>query len=501
MTIYNFNLGIGWASSGVEYAQVYRAKNFRAIKQDAKFVFTDLILGENIAHFTQKIGFKDSEVIWLYTYFTDLKIKETTYTIDDVKNSISEDPSSIEKDGSVVRIFYKDKDMFLTAYLKDENSNIVNRVEYVSRGMLIRKDYFSYTKMCSEYYTPKDNRAHLYQRKFFNEDGSVAYEEIIDGDNIVYKFPDKILYSKSEFIRHFVDKLNLTKKDVVIIDRSTGQAQEILENKKEAKVGVVIHAEHFSENSSDDNNILWNNYYEYQFNYSDYIDFFITATDAQKNLLENQFKKYYNKDITVYTIPVGSIEKLQYQEGKRKPFSLITASRLAGEKHVDWLIQAVVDAKPQIPNLTFDIYGSGGEENKLVDKIAENNATDYIKLRGHKDLTHVYKNYEMYITASTSEGFGLTLLEAIGSGLPIIGFNVRYGNQTFITPKKNGYLIEYNQENIRSGIEEITSKIIDIYENNYLENFSQHSYEIAQNFLTEEVEKRWIKLLSEVVGN
>ena len=29
MTVYNINLGIGWASSGVEYAQAYRAKIFR----------------------------------------------------------------------------------------------------------------------------------------------------------------------------------------------------------------------------------------------------------------------------------------------------------------------------------------------------------------------------------------------------------------------------------------------------------------------------------------
>lgn len=28
MTIYNINLGIGWASSGVEYAQAYRAGVF-----------------------------------------------------------------------------------------------------------------------------------------------------------------------------------------------------------------------------------------------------------------------------------------------------------------------------------------------------------------------------------------------------------------------------------------------------------------------------------------
>ena len=32
MTIYNINLGIGWASSGVEYAQAYRLAVFSEIK-------------------------------------------------------------------------------------------------------------------------------------------------------------------------------------------------------------------------------------------------------------------------------------------------------------------------------------------------------------------------------------------------------------------------------------------------------------------------------------
>lgn len=29
MTVYNVNLGISWASSGVEYAQAYRAQSLR----------------------------------------------------------------------------------------------------------------------------------------------------------------------------------------------------------------------------------------------------------------------------------------------------------------------------------------------------------------------------------------------------------------------------------------------------------------------------------------
>lgn len=35
MTVYNINFGIGWASSGVEYAQAYRAKLLREVNQPA----------------------------------------------------------------------------------------------------------------------------------------------------------------------------------------------------------------------------------------------------------------------------------------------------------------------------------------------------------------------------------------------------------------------------------------------------------------------------------
>lgn len=60
--IYNINLGIGWASSGVEYAQSYRAVMFQNIGADAKFIFTDLITAENIEHLTKNIGDRKSVV-------------------------------------------------------------------------------------------------------------------------------------------------------------------------------------------------------------------------------------------------------------------------------------------------------------------------------------------------------------------------------------------------------------------------------------------------------
>ena len=92
-------------------------------------------------------------------------------------------------------------------------------------------------------------------------------------------------------------------------------------------------------------------------------------------------------------------------------------------------------------DISLDIYGKGGEEGKIREQIKRLNCEECIRLCGQQNMDEIYKNYEAYLSGSTSEGFGLTLMEAIGGGLPIIGFDVRYGNPTFIDDGKNGYLI------------------------------------------------------------
>ena len=139
MTIYSFNLGIGWASSGVEYAQLYRAQIFRNLKQKAKFVFLDLITGDNIEHLTHNIGFTDDEIIWIYQYFSDIKIEPTSYSLKQLENSFSLSFDRIEQNTGYVRYIFDKANVMVTAYFAKKNKNVVERAEYVSRGKLIRK--------------------------------------------------------------------------------------------------------------------------------------------------------------------------------------------------------------------------------------------------------------------------------------------------------------------------------------------------------------------------
>lgn len=337
-----------------------------------------------------------------------------------------------------------------------------------------------------------------------NQDGRVAYHQYLNGENEVFEFPEQIYYSKTELYAEMIRRLNLQAADLVILDRedspdlSSGQLWYQLHGP--AKLGVVVHAEHYDAHHTDNQRVLWNNFYEYQFVHAADTDFFIVATAAQQAMLTKQLKKYQHDEAKVVVIPVGSLTTLkQRQYQQRRRHTLITASRLAGEKHIDWLISAVIAARQTVGDLVLDIYGYGEQHDRLQRQIDTAQANGYIHLMGQHRLDDVYQNYAGYIAASTSEGFGLSLLEAVGGGLPMIGFDVPYGNQTFIDLDQNGFLLPYDeQQDEAEKVAALTGAIEQLFaDENRGAKFSQHSYEIAEHYLDDQILAKWRQLVKE----
>lgn len=499
LTIYNINKGIGWASSGVEYAQIYRYHIFKELSLDCKFIFTDLILNENIAHFTENIGFANEDVIWMYLYFTDIPLSQTTVTLDQIKEKLSDSPEEERLDNRRVKLTYDQGKQFAMCYLSREGEDLVDRVEYTANNKLIRKDFFNRFKFLTEYYAPNNNKALLYMRRYFNQDGTTAYEEFINQGGSTYRFKDRIIYSKEELVAYFIEKLALTDQNIVLLDRSDGIGQGLLDNLNGAKLGSVVHAEHYNQPLTNDQNILWNNHYEYPFMHYGQFDFYITSTQAQTQKLIEQFDHYFGIQPVVYTIPVGSVDHLTLADSHTNPYAMMTASRLAGEKNIDWLIEAVVKVHDQLPQVQFDIYGEGGKRKSLQEQINRFNAADYIELKGHQHLDEIYPQYPLYLTASTSEGFGLTLVEALSAGQAMIGLDVPYGNPTFIDNKKNGYLLPFNREMEREEIiNSFAQAIISYFQIADRPAMREWSYSIAKQYLHKQVENAWKQLVEEV---
>lgn len=114
-----------------------------------------------------------------------------------------------------------------------------------------------------EYYAPVVGRAHLYLRRYFNEDGTTAYDEIIDNNVVIYKFQDKLLYSREELLGYMMSFLNFIENDTVLIDSVLGAIDPaiIIQNSFPAKIGFIIHENHFVEGEIDEEHILWHNHY------------------------------------------------------------------------------------------------------------------------------------------------------------------------------------------------------------------------------------------------
>lgn len=494
--IYSINFSIGWASSGVEYAQRYRARVFKHLGIPAKFLYLDFIDSGNFYELVKNIGINPDDSIWIYNYLCGIKSSKCSITVEKFLKTTNFEIKGIKKNNNFVTLILENA--FVNIFLDNNNKEMIYKVEYVENGILVKKEYYSYLKYCTEYFVPENNKAKLIQRSFYNEKGNIELEEYFEENNSIIVYRDQIFYDKVDLYKCFVSKLNVKTNDIVIIDRSAGIAQALLEMDLKCKIGNVVHADHYSNAIKDDEQILWNNFYEYMFTHATDIDYFIVSTKGQKNLLQDQFLKYRNIKPKIYQIPVGNIEKLTEPKNKRKPYSLVTASRLASEKHIDWLVYAVAKAKKSIPELTLDIYGEGVEKNKIMDAIKNCKAQDYIKLKGHQDIEDILCNYEVYVSASTSEGFGLSLMEAVASGLAMIGFNIQYGNTTFVSNNNNGILIDSDIKKINKnkGIE-LSDAILKLYKDFDINKLSKFSYKMAKEYLTEEVSNKWMKFIKE----
>lgn len=489
MTVYNFNLLLGFEPNGVDVAQAHRLKMFRKLGIETYFVFTHWPNSDQLDYFLSK-GYRYNELIFAQLSFTDHLATEPILSSSEMEILLgleksqqidsSDEGQSYKLDNGEVIVFRYSK------YYLDK----VQYVDYFSEGYLLKRETYSTQKLVSDYfvlnYQNNQISAELGRRVYHNQDGSVAIEEIALKKKRYYIFNDSRLVTQEEFIEIFVNNLNLKEDDIVIMDRAsnTDFARPLLEQSSGAKLGLVFHSEHtFGEQP-------FSYEYYYPVKYANRFDFMITSTKLQAEILKESFQKEGQQAPEIYTIPVGGLKSLQYTDQFRQPQKIMTASRLIYSKRVDLAIRAVVLAHQKGAHFDFSIFGQGMEYGRLKELIREYSAEDYIHLKGYKKLDDEYIKHSIYLTASVTETFGLTLMEAVGSGLSIVGFDVRYGNATFILDGENGYLVPFEGRSDQELVEDLAQRLVELSSKD-VANFHRKSYQLAGSYLEEHIVELW----------
>lgn len=125
-----------------------------------------------------------------------------------------------------------------------------------------------------------------------------------------------------------------------------------------------------------------------------------------------------------------------------KQIVLGVACRLVATKCVPLLVLTVKALQAQGINVKAKIAGVGAEENNIRQLIAAHQLQDDIELLGLvNNMAAFYRQIDCYVCTSLREPYGLSGLEAMAHGIPVIAANVD-GLPEVIRHQHNGYCLE-----------------------------------------------------------
>ena len=111
---------------------------------------------------------------------------------------------------------------------------------------------------------------------------------------------------------------------------------------------------------------------------------------------------------------------------KEDDILLVYAGRIALEKNIPFLLQSFAGVAQAIPNTHLLIIGTGIQqyEEEIKEMVNELNMQGRIHFTGkveYKKLPAYFAMCDIFVTASITETFGMSNVEAMGAGLPVMG--------------------------------------------------------------------------------
>lgn len=242
------------------------------------------------------------------------------------------------------------------------------------------------------------------------------------------------------------------------------------------------------------NKLLWK-YSNFFYNNTDAVvcPSFATKTDLIKHNITRPIHVVSN-GIDTLSINNNKINNDYFSKFLPKKY-LLYVGRVSKEKSIDNILQAYSTCMSSIQD-DLVIVGNGPELDNLKKLANQLQITTRVHFLGHVDhamLIHsaIFKKATAFITASTSETQGITILEAMATGLPIIGVDAKAIPELV---DENGIICQPNN------IEALADAIKQISRNPKLQlRFSNNSLVLVKNHTldktVEKLEKIYMSLL------
>ncbi|MFA7685846.1 MAG: glycosyltransferase [Candidatus Gracilibacteria bacterium] len=201
---------------------------------------------------------------------------------------------------------------------------------------------------------------------------------------------------------------------------------------------------------------------------------------ANSNTTKNRIKKYYGKNSEII-FPM--INHSSYEIAKKRKGYFLAVGRLAPYKKFDLIVETFNQL-----GLPLKIVGTGVMENDLRSQAGDN--IEFLGYVSDSELKTLYSGCEALIFPQI-EDFGITPLEAMASGRPVIAMQEGGSLDTIIENKTGLFFKKQTVKALSQAIEkyiENKSKFNSTYIREHAKQFDESEFE---NKLIRFIEKEW----------
>lgn len=188
------------------------------------------------------------------------------------------------------------------------------------------------------------------------------------------------------------------------------------------------------------------------FNTSQNVDYFISNSEE----VASRIRKFYRKDAVVIYPPVNvskistDLQQINTDKNQRK-FYYLAGGRLARAKGVDIIVEAFSSL-----GMPLKVFGRGfaGYETELRSKITHSTSSvqkskiEFVGEVTDGEKLELMKNAKAYVFAAYDEDFGITPVEAMSVGTPVIAYESGGVKETVIDGETGIFYKENTQSDL-----------------------------------------------------
>lgn len=156
--------------------------------------------------------------------------------------------------------------------------------------------------------------------------------------------------------------------------------------------------------------------------------------------------QFYGSEFSNFTAVPNGVDLMKYMSKRSPPVSppaILMLGTLSPNKGQVQGIRAFTRLLKYIPEALLIIVGDGVDRDLLNALVQDGGLTSNVKLLGTRDdVPNIFAATHILWQLSVSEAMPMVVIEAMASGVPVIGFDVR-GTNDVIVDKTTGYLVPF----------------------------------------------------------